>query len=122
MFGLKVERSVAENPAGFDTFATSYTKFLINGVFEIRIFHKLPCDGPGGTELIFRAGIPGFSTRLEITTAEITISAHGIGVETFDGRVGKNTVCSATFALDAEAGIQLPHHFFFGGPAEQLCG
>jgi hypothetical protein len=116
---LEIQGSVSEGPAGLYTFSTPDAEFLIDGILEIRILYKSPFDGAGRAELVLRPRIPGFGAGLEITAAEIAVSAHGIGVRALDGGMRKDAVGCTPLTLDAQARIQLPDHFLLGRPAEK---
>ncbi|GAG17337.1 unnamed protein product [marine sediment metagenome] len=85
MTGLEIKGAISERSASFDTFAAPNTKFFINRVFEVRIFHKCALYGAAGAKLAFRACISGLGSWLKISAAQITISTHGIGMDTFHG-------------------------------------
>jgi hypothetical protein len=109
---LQVQRTVPERITALYTFAAPDAQFLIDRVLKVGIFNVCPLDRTGGAELAFRSCISGFGTRLEITAAKVTVSAHRIGMDAFHSRVGQNTVDCTFFTLDTDVGIQLPDHFF----------
>jgi hypothetical protein len=84
---LQVQRPVTEGVAALNTLAASDAQFLIDRVFKIGIFNVCPLEGTGWTKLAFRSGVSRFGARLEITAAQVTVSAHRIGMDTFHGRV-----------------------------------
>jgi hypothetical protein len=109
---LQVQRPVPERIAALHTFAAPDAQFLIDRVFKIGVFDVCSLDRTGGAELAFRSCVSGFGTRLEITAAQVAITAHRIGMDAFHGRMGQNTVDRTFFTLDTYVGIQLPDHFF----------
>ncbi len=119
---LKIEWAVSERTTTFHTFSAADTQIFIHGILKIWIFNERPFYRTRRAELAFRSGISCLGSRLQIPAAQITITAYRKGMNTFYGWMGQNTVCRAFFTLDADIGIQLPDHLFWGRPAEQEPG
>jgi hypothetical protein len=112
MPNLQVKRPVSERIASLHAFSAPHAQFLVDRVFKIGIFDVCPLYGPRGTKLAFRSRISGFGPGLKIAAAQIAITAHRIGMDTFHSRMGQNTVDRTFFTLDTDVGIYLPDHFF----------
>jgi len=116
---LQVQRPVTEGVAALNALAAPDAQFLIDRVFKIGIFNVCPLDRTGGAELVFRSCVSGFGARLEITAAQVTVSAHRVGMNAFHSRMGQNTVDRTFFTLDTDIWVQLPDHLFGRRFAEQ---
>jgi len=64
---LKLKGSVPESPATLDTFATTYAKIFINGIFKEGVLDKTPFNCAGRTQLIFCARVQGFGVGFEVS-------------------------------------------------------
>jgi hypothetical protein len=116
---LQIQGTVSERIATLHTFAATDAQFLIDRVFKIGIFDERPFDRARRTELAFRPGISHSCPWLQISAAQVTVSAHREGMDTFYSGMRQNTVDRTFFTLDTDIGIQLPDHLFRGGLAEQ---
>ena len=107
---LQLQRAVAESPAAFDAFAAAYAKWFVDGIFEERVFDEFTADGVRGAELVFGGSIEGLGAGLEISTAEVAVTAHGENMCTLDCRRAHDTFGGTASALNAFARVELPYH------------
>jgi len=105
---LQMERAVAEHCATFHTFSATDAERLVNRVFVVRVFDELPFDRAGGAELIFGSGGEFVGLRLEVTGAELAITAHVETVNAFYRRLFQYALCRAPAALRAFPRVNLP--------------
>jgi hypothetical protein len=108
MTHLKKKRTVAKAIATLDTFGATNAKLFINRVFVIRIFNESAFYCGGRAQLILGAGIQVVWGRLEITGAQLAITAQGITVDALYGGLLENAVGCAVIATQALLGIDLP--------------
>jgi hypothetical protein len=118
---LQLQGSVPEGTATLHAFSATNAKRFINGIFKKWIFDKFSFDGICRAKLVFGSSIQYFGFRLEITAAQIAVTAHGINMDTFNRRGSQNTVCSATPALNAFCRIQLPYQLPIDGVFCDKC-
>jgi hypothetical protein len=82
---LKMKRSVPERGTSLDAFGTSDAKILINGILKEGFLNEVPCDGRSRAEHGLGCGCQPGGSRLEISSAQIAITAEVIGMNTFHG-------------------------------------
>jgi hypothetical protein len=82
MVDLQLQRAVSEGAAALHAFCAADAQLLIDGIFKEGIFDEFSFYRIGRTELVFRRRGKVLGFGLEITSAEITISTHGINVKT----------------------------------------
>ena len=105
---LEEERSVPKCGTTLHAFAASDASLLVDGVFEIGIFNILALDGVSRATQIFGCGVKLNPFVLIIPAAEEAISAGGVLMNAFHGRVSKDASGLALAALYAFVWINLP--------------
>jgi hypothetical protein len=113
MAHLKEKGTVSEGGTPLDALGTTNTESLINIVFVVWLFDEGSFDRPGRAKLIFGAGVKDSSSQLEITGAEIAISAYSIKLNTFNSRIFQYTKSCASIASYALIRIDLPNQIIF---------
>ena len=78
-----MQGTVTKGFAAFHAFSATNTKFFLHGVFIKGIFYIFPFQCVCGTELVFGGRIQLLGFGFEITTAEVAVTTHHIGMGAF---------------------------------------
>jgi len=106
---LQLEGAVTKGTAAFHAFAATDAQRFFDGILKEGVFDIFSPDGAGRTKLVLGARVQGLGVRFEVSSAEITVPAHGIHMNALDGGRGQYAVGSTTAALDAFSGVKLPY-------------
>ena len=116
---LQMQRAVAEHRAAFYTLCATDAERFINRVFVVRVFDELPLDCTGRAELVFSGGGEFIGLRLEITGAELAISAHVETMDAFHCRLFQHALGRAPATLRAFPRVNLPDRAGGAGASNQ---
>ena len=122
MADLQRQGPIAEGIAPYHALAAAYTQRLIDVVFEIRVFDKGSNDGTGRTQLVFGSRGQFFWLWNKVAGTQVTIAAHGIGMNALDRRFIQYAMGGAIAATDALVWVDLPDMVILASLGQQSRG
>jgi hypothetical protein len=118
MDDLKVQGSVPEGGTSLYAFGTPDAKLFVNGILEEWFLDEFPFQGGRRTKHVFGGSGQVRYARLEISPAEIAITAKIECVDAFNGRRTEHTVIRTPAALLAFERVDLPDPFILCCPGD----
>ena len=88
LLNLQEKRTVAKTGTALDTLSATVAEGLVDGIFKVGLLYELARDGACWAHQILCRRVQVLHTGTIVSSAQITISAHLVGMETLDGRDG----------------------------------
>ena len=106
-----MQRTISECCAAFYAFGTANTKIFVDHIFKIWLFNVFAFNCGCGAKLIFGSSGAIVGIWLQITAAQVTITAKTISMDTLCCRRGHYKGCGAPATLRAFERVDLPDIF-----------